>query len=293
VALFFAVYFGAYVVAALLVPAVYGILRRCRGRILTSLGAYVLAHPFGRVYGRICWIPLALGLLFLLKHCGLASWKKLGVHWRRWSQFLCFFLLGAALVALMAAVRMIQFGWEWRSGFFCWKLFCPLASALSIALLEEIVFRGLLLRFLCDSFGAPIALPCSGLFFAYVHFTGHSAIAFRGPSPTISDGFRAALDSLGAIRCDFQPMAFLSLFLLGLLLGSYFLRYRNLMASIGFHSGAVFVLLASRRTVLLLAPSGPSLPKDLLSLFLCPLLLCILFSLHVHGTHKNSRREGP
>ncbi|MDR0340046.1 MAG: CPBP family intramembrane metalloprotease, partial [Puniceicoccales bacterium] len=162
---------------------------------------------------------------------------------------------------------------------------------LAISLMEEVVFRGLLLRLLCGALGPTIALPCSGLFFAYVHFMGRSSASFQGPTPTVVDGLRSALNSFGAIRNSFQPIPFLSLFLLGLLLGSYFLLNRNLMAAIGFHSGVVFALLAFRRTVAL--SPGSSATKDLLGNLLCPLLLCILLSFHVHGsgTRKSSRRE--
>ncbi|MDR0678693.1 MAG: CPBP family intramembrane metalloprotease [Puniceicoccales bacterium] len=291
VVLFFLIYFGSYAIAALLAPSVYVVLHHCHGQILSPLVTYVLARPFGKVYGRICWIPLFFGLLFLLRRCGLNSCKKLGFHWRRWPRFLRFFLLGTGLAALLALVRMVQFDWEWRGGFSL--LLFPLFSALAISVMEEVVFRGLLLRLLCGSFGPFFALPCSGLFFSYAHFTGHSAAAFRGPSPTVSDGFRVALDSLGAICCGFQPIPFLSLFLFGLLLGSYFLRYRNLMEAVGFHSGVVFALLAFRRTVALTVPLNSSTTGNLLGCLLCPFLLCVLLSFHVHGSGvpKSSCRE--
>jgi membrane protease YdiL (CAAX protease family) len=287
--LFFLVYFGSYAAAALLVRPVYAILGNCGGQ----LSAYVLSRPFGKIYGRIHWACLLLGFIFLMLRCKLTSTGKIGIHWKKWHQCLRFFLGGAAVTAIPLSAAMVGGGWQLRDNIAAYALPMALSGAVLAAVAEEIIFRGLLLRILCGAVGPRISLAFSSLFFAFAHFSKGISSKFSGALPTLSDGFRAAADSLSTVMETFQPMQFLSLLLLGLFLGALFLNCGNLMASIGFHGGAAFVLIFFRRAVV--TASMGSSAAWLLDSPLCPTVLCLLLSFHIHGNEspKKFRRPRP
>ena len=291
--LFFLVYFSSYGAAALLVRPVYVILRHCDGQLSSHLAAYILSIPFAKVYCRIHWICLLLGFLLLLLRCRLMSFEKIGIRWKQWPHYLRFFVFGAAITAIPLAAAMSGDRWQLRSNFTAGSMALVAAGAISVALAEEIVFRGLLLRLIGGVAGPRFSMALSSLFFAFVHFGKFSMAKFSGSLPTVSDGFRAAWSSISSIFEAFQPIPFLSLLLLGLFLGGLFLNYGNLMACFGFHSGAAFVLIFFRRAIASASASGSA--AWLLSSPLCPIVLCVLLPFHFHGngSAQKTRRQCP
>jgi len=116
-----------------------------------------------------------------------------------------------------------------------------LLSALAIALLEELFFRGVMLRAMLRDWGACRALTISSLIYALLHFlTGTMQIA-PGWQPLVGwNLLRAYLgDDNGSIVPDLRLVV--GLFLLGCILGWLYLRTGSLWAPIGLHWGLVFL----------------------------------------------------
>ncbi len=90
-------------------------------------------------------------------------------------------------------------------------IFLAFGSAVLVAFYEELIFRGYLLSNLMDSFPKWLALLISALLFMIFHWT-----------------------NLG-----FFPLA--NMFIMGLILGLYFIYTRNLWFSICFHIGWIFM----------------------------------------------------
>ncbi|MDR3317154.1 MAG: CPBP family intramembrane metalloprotease [Puniceicoccales bacterium] len=298
---FASIYLLALLLTTFLAPNVYGFFRWWDGCRPSILSHYIAAKPFSKIFGRIFLIHLAIGLIFLLRHHGLFSWKNLG-HWGEnrgrggsGKFFPKFFALGLLLTFPICLCQALVYGWHEKQINLPFAIVFSFGGALVVAFLEEVIFRGYLIRVFSAAFGRPAALLTSSFIFAGVHFHGPplsssaSAIAGWPDSLRVAGGI-----FFGAVR-GFRPVPFFSLFLLGVLLGLIFLRYRHLTASIGFHCGVVLVLLLHRRTISLTVgtPSAFWGTNILLDSVLCPLLLLLPIGFCLHGFRQKFCRDGP
>lgn len=109
-----------------------------------------------------------------------------------------------------------------------------LLGALTVGLVEEVLFRGVALQvFLEDSRTSRWAIPLSALLFSAVHFIDFSEIAGILLGANIADGSIISLKSFSK---------FMLLFILGVLLAYTRQRFNTLYAAIGLHVGLVFTL---------------------------------------------------
>jgi membrane protease YdiL (CAAX protease family) len=145
------------------------------------------------------------------------------------------FLMGPALLGIAALLMMASGHLEWVDiNFDPSALFVSLGLMALIAFSEEMVFRGYILGNLLDSFGNKwVALLLSGILFAAFHFT----------NPGV------------------HTLAFVNLFLAGLLLGINYIYTRNLWFSFLFHLSWNFF----QGPVLGFKVSGLSLPTLLVA----------------------------
>ncbi len=134
----------------------------------------------------------------------------------------------------------IRLQWYFLEGLHSWQVGLKiLTTALTVALLEEFLFRGVLLglmrRFLKN--GAAILLVA--FFFAGVHFLNLSH--FKEPIIHWWSGFSLLFHHEGA--CSDWPLAmgaFITLFVLGILLGWVTVKTESLWLAIGLHAGWIF-----------------------------------------------------
>ncbi|MEX2365679.1 MAG: CPBP family intramembrane glutamic endopeptidase, partial [Pseudohongiellaceae bacterium] len=108
---------------------------------------------------------------------------------------------------------------------------------IAVALFEETVFRGALLRGLARQSGPLTALLATSIIYAAVHF-----IYFETPVAGGTDWLTAPRQFLPAYSQFITPEkidAFLSLCMLGILLGLIRLKTGNIIQSIGLHAGLV------------------------------------------------------
>ena len=113
-----------------------------------------------------------------------------------------------------------------------------LGTGVIVALFEETVFRGALLQGLYKKSSAPLAIIITSLAYSWVHF-----IQFDLPSGPNSIGFLSAPTHFISAYTDFlfdeKMDAFLSLFILGVLLGMIRIRQGSIISCIGLHAGLV------------------------------------------------------
>ena len=109
-----------------------------------------------------------------------------------------------AIAALLGGYRIV--GWGGSTSF----LMLFLMAGFQAAFFEEILFRGLMFRFLEEFFGSAIALLLSALAFGLVHWSN--------PNGTLFAGLAIALEA-------------------GILLGGAYMLTRNLWFAIGIHWG--------------------------------------------------------
>jgi len=145
-------------------------------------------------------------------------------------------VIAALLPLWLVEALLISFGWYHFENYCSWQIGLKiLVTALTVAFLEEFLFRGVLLglcrRFLTNG----IAVVVVACIFAGVHFLNLSH--FQEPTIYWWGGF--SLISHHDALCSNWPLAigaFGTLFLLGLVLGWATVRTKSLWLAIGLHA---------------------------------------------------------
>jgi membrane protease YdiL (CAAX protease family) len=218
--------------AALLSPPVYWALH--------GLHPALNDVPFRRFFSRTALV-VALALLWpTLRWMNVRSAAELGlVPNPRLTRDLAAGLLLAVLPLVVLAVCYFEFdvyrlrkeiAWGHLFGFFC--------TAAAVSLVEEVLFRGVLLGLCVRSFGRMAGVLLVSAVFSAVHFIeSHAEVAdvkwssgFELLGGAFSNADGTALTASGA----------LALFVIGLVLAAATLRTRSLWLPIGLHAGWIF-----------------------------------------------------
>jgi membrane protease YdiL (CAAX protease family) len=252
-AAFFAIYVGSVLISAPLAPLVHRGLDLLAGVFPLPLLHHIASKPLAKILDRIRWLPLAIGLVYLLRRQNLWSWERLGLRSPGKWMGAKFFFLGMAMPGMLAALQLIFLPWEWRSPAVARTIGLALPSALVIGFLEEVIFRGLLRHLALLAFRPAAAAGVTALFFAAVHF-GPPAHLVQCSSDLLSS-LLAAGGLLGGIFFTFQFLPFLFLFCCGFLLFRWAEKFSSLVPGMGFHCGLAFVLILHRRLFFFLDPA--------------------------------------
>ena len=244
VALLAALFIGSLGVAAVLMPVVYRAAEWWDPQTANSL----LNKGSNNLFDLVRWLPIVVAFPWLMRSCKLWSLPALGLS-RDWLVYWSAgFVVGIVLVALLAtgqlaASTVVIAPRETLSPFVALKwIASALAAAGSVSFIEEVVFRGVILRMFYTATRLPwLALILSAVFFAYVHFKA-GGLAKLGTVDWES-GWVAAYWTLMGIIPGFELNRFLGLSLLGMVLGALTLRTGSLWAAIGVHGGLVFGIL--------------------------------------------------
>jgi membrane protease YdiL (CAAX protease family) len=277
----FAIYFLATGLAALAAPFAFRVLLCLQGLFPPEIVGHILMKPLCKLVDRLRWLPLAIGLFWMWNRARIYETTGRNLKW-----WLPFFLLGCTLTIAICAIQLFHGEWHWRANFTPGLLTFSLCGALLVAALEEIVFRRLLFDAASLAIGPCIGAILGSLFFAQVHFQTVSTCIPMGNAgvPSLIDGLRAGLALL--ISKNLQPLPFLSLFLLGLLLCRWTHRLNSIFPAIGFHGGIAFIALLQRRTIAWDMP--PAGCANLLNFPLCPVIFLLLCS--VPFPHETTRQ---
>lgn len=202
--------------------------------------------PFHRVLNR-CLIILALaGMVPFVRRMGVRSSSEMGLVFPpRWPRdFALCLLIGLGSIVVVIGVAVIGGGrsFEPVAGSIGWSSFLLKAAggALSVALVEELLFRGAILSGFRRTLGWLPALTLSSLVYSAVHFL--SAARWNGPV-TWTSGFELLPQMAIAFtdRTLIVP-AFLTLALAGVALGFVYQRQRHLWGCVALHAGWVFAI---------------------------------------------------
>lgn len=233
------------ILGAALAPILYHIGKSMAG--LPALDGYISEilrkSDFSRYFNRamllaalICIIPLMRslklkrGILTLQKN---PSWK---------SHFLAGFILAGGLLLMLGWAYLVLGLFKSEHQFDLRMIGKFMATALVVSLLEEWLFRGLLLDAVLRSARKWVALLFVTFFFALVHFLKPpGSIMVSDADVNLSTGFWM----VGQIFMHFGNPVFIAaefatLFALGWVLGWARLRTSSLWLGIGLHSGWVF-----------------------------------------------------
>lgn len=201
------------------------------------------AHIFGRLF-----MVLGAALFFLCRPLlKIQSWSQLGL--KPTEQWHCDFARGAlAALASVIAVGALMSALDVFTPFFRLSISVALErsakallTALTVAVLEEIFFRGVIFKGLLEDLRPPAAFTLSSLFYSAIHFI-KPAEEF---SLTGIDLWAGARYLAGAFNPFLDPAllpGLVGLFLIGGVLSYAYLRTGSLYLSIGLHAGWIFGL---------------------------------------------------
>ncbi|MDR2576552.1 MAG: CPBP family intramembrane metalloprotease [Puniceicoccales bacterium] len=281
------VYLGAILLAVALSPSIYACIHWANACWPCNLSNYLSSQSFSKIFNRVLYFFLCIGYIPLLFRRKLAI---LRCHSHENDKVIASFFgyfFGGVCVTLAVAILQIQFyHWHWRTISWPISLCRIFVSALTVAICEEIFFRGLLLRALENAFGLRWALPLCSIAFAHVHFPN---TVTANELQNLSGRLTATLRLFSGIGAPHRLIPFASLFLLGMLLGMLTVRHRRLLPAIALHGGIVFSLLLYRKTVYFVPAQELFWGKNnLLDFPLCPLFLTALVGICGCIRRKNS-----
>jgi membrane protease YdiL (CAAX protease family) len=117
-------------------------------------------------------------------------------------------------------------------------IFC----AITVGFLEEIMFRGIILKMFYTAFSPILAAILSSVFFAFLHIKIPSAANINTLNVGIWSGFKCIFPMICGFLYEFNVLQFVKLVLFGCILSTITLKSRSLVPPIGFHAGTVLML---------------------------------------------------
>lgn len=234
-------FIAVFVGGALLAPWLF--------KVAVALGehssgfAHLAANPFHRFVNRAMLGIAVIGLWPLLQSNGMLHFRSLGFSGGRHpvGRLLAGFLLGLGSLALVASIAVAFGGRTFdhaRTGAEILRhIFHASVSALIVAVLEELIFRGSLFGILRKATAWPIALVISSAVYALVHFLQGA----DSPGPVTWSSGLALLVRMFDSGPALVPAVF-TLFVAGAILALAYQRTGTLYYSMGLHAGWIFWL---------------------------------------------------
>jgi hypothetical protein len=244
---------------ALLAPWLY-LLTQWAARHWTALEG-LAKNPFSRFLLRAILGLAVVGLWPLLRGCGMFSGREMGLtsrldgvspyrgQGRLWRNLAGGFAIGFGSLALAAGLAMLCGGrvanLSYGQAELMHRLLGATVSAVVVAFLEELIFRGGLFGILRKTLVWPAALVVSSAVYASVHFLQKPAaplpVDWLSGIRLLPELFRIPPEGLGLL-----VPAFFTLLLAGAILALAYQRTGSLFMSIGLHAGWIFWLTAYR-----------------------------------------------
>ncbi len=227
-------------------------------------------YAMGRVLRRFLMVTVLVLLMAFRKPLAIGSIAKsglrLGKGWGRELGLGAGLGIGSLALFLVLLVGLGAWGQGTEDSPLARVLLKALATACAVGLLEEVLFRGFVLRSIAAGLGARQGLVWSSALYSLLHFFRAKVYVPVGFDPWIG------LKTLAACFAPIarEPMVLadpsrwnesilpgtVGLFLVGVVLGVAVLRTGRLWVSIGLHAGWVFVL---KTKGLLVARAGSDL----------------------------------
>jgi hypothetical protein len=232
---------AVFIGGALLAPWLYWL-----AQAFAHTFPHIAAAPFHRFVDRSLLFFALAGLWPLLRALEMTSWNEIGLV-RPHGQFKK--LIGGLLVGFVSLTVVAGMAIASNNRVFkhittvqevAAAVFAAIATAVIVAVLEEILFRGGVFGGLRKIFYWPFALIISSVIYSLVHFLQKADLA---GAVTWNSGLFLLPRMAGGLAdlYTFAP-AFLNLTLAGALLGLAYQRSGNLYFSIGLHAGWIFCL---------------------------------------------------
>ena len=234
------------ITGALAAPQAWHVIQLLPSDWLHGLIGHVQGMPFHRYLSRSLQIAAIVLLWPLLRSLRIRSLRELGLHGGGRPVTDCFIGIGAGLPCII----LLEFSSLWIGSYglfpswqanLHYELPHTLLTAVCVAVIEEFLFRGVLLGFLRQMTTPASAIIFSAILFSVVHFLNLPAASAAQAVPHWWTG----LAFLGSLGNSIPPWpdcgwAFATLFLAGVILAWMTIRTGSLMAAIGLHGVWIF-----------------------------------------------------
>lgn len=204
--------------------------------------------PFHKVVSRFWQLLLLVGLVLAVRQLGLRGRDDWGYGLER-GRFIRQLLAGLAIglaTMLPMTIAMQALGLlVWRPDFTATLLLNGIAAGaltgLAVAIVEETFFRGLMFRAVSRESGLAAALWSTALLYSAIHFLARARI------PQAGIGWDSGIALLGSAFSRYADPAaivdsFVTLLLVGLILGLVRHRTGSIAAGVGLHMAWVWVI---------------------------------------------------
>lgn len=250
---------GVVLLACLLSPPLYWV-----GTWLAEEGILTIVKdfPFHRYFSRSVQISAILLLWPAFRGVGIRRLGDIGLQPNRfWQSDLSYgFLLAFLPVVLLGTGYVLSGVFALKDHFQISGLFRICATAGAVSILEEFLFRGVLLGIAASVMSRHAAAFLSAAAFTIVHFMRTSRQPLDAPVGWLSGFQQIPLAFSSAPPWPLLGWGFLSLLIAGLLLAYATLRTRSLFLPIGLHAGWIL----GQQSLQLIAQFRPKPPGSLL-----------------------------
>ena len=237
-----------------------------------------LSQPFRRYFDRSILVAAFALLWPLFNALKIRNWDELGflpnpTRWRQLSLGLFISIVSVMVLGVIA----LQFGSYSLVTLIPWMKIALLPlSAITVAIIEETLFRGVLQGVIERTRSHPIAFLFVPALYAVVHFLKPPGDAFAQTRITWESGFVQARLALWQFT-DLKLVAggFLTLFLVGLILAYARRQTHSLWLPIGLHAGWIIAKMGFTKIAIQKSQAWPWFGADLLT-GLAPVVVLIL-----------------
>jgi len=229
---------------ALAAPVAWHLIHHLPASLFHGLIGDVQRMPFHRYLSRSFQVAAILLLWPLVRVLNIRSMEEFGLSrsHRKGIDFMIGLAAGIPSALLLVGLTIFSGIFELHSEWSPSTIPKILLSAAVVALMEEFLFRGLLLGYLRQTLSNGLAIASASVGFAVLHFLNLPSGAAGEAAPSWWSG----LSAMGALWSTLPSWpilgwAFASLFLAGIILGWMTVRTGSLAASIGLHGSWIFI----------------------------------------------------
>jgi membrane protease YdiL (CAAX protease family) len=209
----------------------------------SSTAQDIAGQPFHRFVNRSMLGLALLGIWPLMRGIGVDSWRAVGLAGvpGRCSNLAAGYALGFGSLACVAAITVAAGVRHWVvDDDVAGAILTASASAVAVAIIEEVLFRGALFGAMRTALSLPVAIITSSVIYAVVHF-------FEWPPAPETINWASGIITLIKMLAGFTDVArlvptFFTLLLAGVILASAYQYTGALYFSIGLHAGWIFWL---------------------------------------------------
>jgi CAAX amino terminal protease family. len=235
------VYICVLFLGAELAAVAYAWMQYVDGPVHVDWIRYLAHKPLCQYVDRFRIVGFFLLLPYICKKCHIQR-KNLGLRFSL-KKYIMAFCFGCALWIFLFGVSIAVIGGVAPKSALTIPLLPIFGASFLLALLEEIIFRGVVFEFFRKNYSEILSMCLLALLFASLHFS----ICTPGNATNVFlHATQCAYNSLVAIS-HIQWTYFICLLLLSCLLVRLRLKFNSLWVCIGFHQGLVFVLMLLRK----------------------------------------------